>query len=108
MFPCDIKAKDGSSSLPKLDPEFIVVGAADTEPEAFPLMATGSPRQVSRSQFKAHALELFRQLEASGEPLAVTEHGRPIEEVRPLDEPFVPVGEDDREALTRSCSTPML
>ena len=35
------------------------------------------PRRVSKSQFKAHALELFRQIEASGEPLVITDHGRP-------------------------------
>ena len=43
----------------------------------------GSPRQVSKSRFKAQALELFRQVEASGEPLVVTDHGRPPLEVRP-------------------------
>ncbi|MFM9104005.1 MAG: type II toxin-antitoxin system Phd/YefM family antitoxin [Cyanobium sp.] len=80
----------------------------------------GSPRQVSKSHFKAHALELFRQVEASGQPLVVTDHGRPSVEVRPyrpaepsaadpldalrgsvllFDEPFEPVGENDWEAL---------
>jgi antitoxin (DNA-binding transcriptional repressor) of toxin-antitoxin stability system len=78
------------------------------------------PRRVSKSQFKAHALELFRQIEASGESLVVTDHGRPALEVRPYrpidsggadplsalrgsvlhyDEPFDPVAEDDWEAL---------
>jgi antitoxin (DNA-binding transcriptional repressor) of toxin-antitoxin stability system len=38
---------------------------------------------VSKSQFKAKALELFRQVEASGEPLVVTDHGQPRLEVRP-------------------------
>ena len=68
-----------------------------------PSMATGSPRQM----------------EASGEPLVVSDHGRPTVEVRPyrpsvhavaesfellrgsvlrFDEPFAPVGEDDWEA----------
>ncbi|MFM7287731.1 MAG: type II toxin-antitoxin system Phd/YefM family antitoxin [Cyanobium sp.] len=82
--------------------------------------SSGSPRQASKSHFKAHALELFRQVEASGEPLVVTDHGRPSIEVRhyrppgyadadPLellrgsvlrfDEPFEPVGENDWEAL---------
>jgi antitoxin (DNA-binding transcriptional repressor) of toxin-antitoxin stability system len=79
----------------------------------------GSPRQVSKSRFKAQALELFRQVEASGEPLVVTDHGRPTLEVRPyrparpdadplaelrgsvqrFDDPFAPVGENDWEAL---------
>ena len=72
---------------------------------------------VSKSQFKAKALEYFRQVEASGEPLVVTDHGVPALEVRryhdtsrvPLDilrgsvlryeRPTDPVGEDDWEAL---------
>ncbi|MCX5950562.1 MAG: type II toxin-antitoxin system Phd/YefM family antitoxin [Cyanobacteria bacterium] len=68
---------------------------------------------------KAQALELFRQGEASGEPLVVTDHGRPTLEVRPyrpawpdadplqqlrgsvlrFDDPLAPVGENDWEAL---------
>jgi antitoxin (DNA-binding transcriptional repressor) of toxin-antitoxin stability system len=78
------------------------------------------PRRVSKSQFKAHALELFRQVEASGESLVVTDHGRPTLEVRPyrpvgstpadplemlrgsvlhFHEPLEPVAEGDWEAL---------
>jgi antitoxin (DNA-binding transcriptional repressor) of toxin-antitoxin stability system len=79
----------------------------------------GSPQQVSKSRFKAQALELFRQVEASGEPLVITDHGKPTLEVRPyrpvrpdanpleelrgsvlrFDDPFAPVGENDWEAL---------
>jgi len=73
--------------------------------------------QVSKSQFKARALEFFRQVEASGEPLIVTDNGRPAVEVRryrgdnrtPLetlrgsvvafDDPTDPVAEDDWAAL---------
>lgn len=73
--------------------------------------------QVSKSQFKAKALEFFRQVEASGEVVVVTDHGQPKLEVRrykpvtrnPLDilrgsvlrydDPLVPVAEDDWEAL---------
>jgi antitoxin (DNA-binding transcriptional repressor) of toxin-antitoxin stability system len=82
-------------------------------------MPPGALRQVSKSRFKAQALELFRQVEASGEPLVVTDHGRPTLEVRPyrpaqpaadpleelrgsvlrFDDPFAPVGENDWEAL---------
>ena len=72
-------------------------------------------RQVSKSQFKAKALALFRQVEASGEPVIVTDHGQPTLEVRryqpstraPLERlrgsvlryenPTQPVGEDDRD-----------
>ncbi|ANB73319.1 type II toxin-antitoxin system Phd/YefM family antitoxin [Paraburkholderia phytofirmans] len=71
---------------------------------------------VSKSEFKAKALELFRQVEASGESLIVTDHGKPALEVRPYrgverspldvlrgsvvryDNPTTPVGEDDWEA----------
>jgi len=47
------------------------------------LPGPSQPRRVSKSQFKAHALELFRAIEASGESLVVTDHGRPALEVRP-------------------------
>lgn len=74
--------------------------------------------QVSKSHFKAKALELFRQVEASGEPVIVTDKGRPTIEVRrykadkrsplerlrgsviELNDPFEPVGEEDWEALS--------
>lgn len=73
--------------------------------------------QVSKSQFKAKALEFFRQIEASGEPVVVTDHGEPKLEVRryqpakrdPLallrgsvlryDDPMAPVGEEDWDAV---------
>jgi antitoxin (DNA-binding transcriptional repressor) of toxin-antitoxin stability system len=73
---------------------------------------------VSKSRFKAKALEYFRQVEASGEPIVITDQGRPALEVRPLpktaptdprtalrgsvlryDEPLEPVGVEDWEAL---------
>lgn len=70
---------------------------------------------VSKSVFKAKALEIFRQVEATGEPVVVTDHGKPSLEVRryqsrgrhPLDvlrgsvlrfeRPTDPVGEGDWE-----------
>ena len=72
--------------------------------------------KVSKSEFKAKALEYFRQIEASGRSLIVTDHGKPVLEVRayrsvardPLevlrgsvvryDEPTAPVGEHDWES----------
>lgn len=39
-------------------------------------------KQVSKSQFKAKALELFRQIESSGSAVIVTDHGTPTIEVR--------------------------
>jgi len=74
--------------------------------------------EVSKSQFKAKALEILRRVEATGEPVLVTDHGKPTIEVRrhrslarsPLDllrgsvveylDPTEPVGEQDWEALT--------
>lgn len=38
--------------------------------------------EVSKSQFKAKALEYFRQVEASGESVVITDHGQPKLEVR--------------------------
>jgi predicted nicotinamide N-methyase len=79
--------------------------------------------QISKSEFKAKALELFRSIEISGEPLVVTDHGRPKLEVRRYEAPEIkkrtteevlaelgravlffdnstdPVGEDDWDAL---------
>ncbi|MCX7302870.1 MAG: type II toxin-antitoxin system Phd/YefM family antitoxin [Hyphomicrobiales bacterium] len=72
---------------------------------------------ISKSKFKAKALEYFRKIEASGEPIIITEHGKPKLEIRRLpqqhanprdklkgsvlryDDPFEPVGVDDWEAL---------
>lgn len=68
---------------------------------------------VSKSEFKARALELFRHIESSGNSLIVTDHGKPVLEVRPYqaaarsslqilsesvvryDQPTQPVGEGD-------------
>ncbi|NTZ84130.1 type II toxin-antitoxin system Phd/YefM family antitoxin [Burkholderia metallica] len=71
---------------------------------------------VSKSEFKARALEYFRLVEASGESLIVTDHGKPTLEIRPYrapeaqpldilrgsvsryDNPIDPIAEDDWEA----------
>ena len=75
-----------------------------------------SALEISKSRFKAKALELFRKIEAGGEPVIVTDNGQPKLEIRPytpgtrdpLDvlrgsvlrygEPTAPVAEDDWEA----------
>jgi len=72
--------------------------------------------QVSKSEFKAKALEFFRKIEASGESVIVTDHGKPALEVRPFrgikrdpldvlrgsvvryDSPTDPVADDEWEA----------
>ena len=43
-------------------------------------------KKVSKSVFKARALEFCREVEASGESLILTDHGRPVLEVRPYEE----------------------
>jgi prevent-host-death family protein len=73
--------------------------------------------EISKSEFKAKALEYFRQVESSGQSVIVTDHGKPTLEIRPyrdserkpLDilrgsvvrylDPTEPVGSADWEAL---------
>lgn len=43
--------------------------------------------QVSKSEFKARALEFFRQVQTSGLSVIVTDHGNPAIEVRPYHPP---------------------
>jgi prevent-host-death family protein len=47
---------------------------------------------VSKSKFKARALELFRQVERTGQPLVITDRGVPVLQL-------VPYREDPRQAL---------
>ncbi|WP_341677250.1 hypothetical protein [Niveibacterium sp. SC-1] len=70
---------------------------------------------VSKSRFKAKAMKFFRQVEISGEPVVITDQGRPKLEVRlyrnemhnPLDVlrgsvlrfDNVPVGDEQWEVL---------
>lgn len=75
--------------------------------------------EISKSKFKAHALEIFRQVEASDGEVIITDHGRPSLIIRkysapearsPLadladsvlryDAPFDPVDEESWEALS--------
>ena len=71
---------------------------------------------VSKSRFKAQALELFRQVERSGKPLVITDRGVPVLTLAPYREepnaalmmlresvvkyvaPTRPVGAEDWEA----------
>ncbi len=73
--------------------------------------------EISKSRFKAHALEIFRHVEMTGEPVIVTDHGTPslivrkyqvqITNVRDMlkgsilryDSPLEPVGVEDWEGL---------
>ncbi|KNH09311.1 hypothetical protein BRCH_04325c [Candidatus Burkholderia brachyanthoides] len=74
-------------------------------------------KRVSKSEFKAKALEYFWLVESTGESMIVTDHGKPVLEVRryeksslmPLEElrgsvlhyedPLEPVGLEDWKTL---------
>lgn len=71
---------------------------------------------VSKSRFKAQALELFRQVERSGKPIIITDRGKPVLRLVPYREdpesavrmlrqtvvkyraPSKPVGDDEWES----------
>lgn len=40
--------------------------------------------QISKSEFKAHALEVLRDIEQSGQPRIITDRGKPTLEIRKL------------------------
>jgi antitoxin (DNA-binding transcriptional repressor) of toxin-antitoxin stability system len=40
--------------------------------------------KISKSKLKAHMLEIFRELEASGKELIVTDHDRPVLRITPI------------------------
>ncbi len=72
---------------------------------------------VSKSKFKPHALEYFRQVEETGEEIIVTNHGQPVIKIVPYreepdaalkslrksvlkyDRPFAPVAVNEWDAL---------
>ena len=72
---------------------------------------------VSKSKFKARALQFFREVEQFGEELIITDHGNPVLKIIPyrdnskdalkhlrgsvleFQDPLEPVGEEDWEAL---------
>ena len=72
-------------------------------------------QQISKTEFKAHALEVFRDIEKSGESRIITDRGKPTLEIRKLrvnkktplellkgtvlkyDNPTAPVADDDWE-----------
>lgn len=41
-------------------------------------------KTVSKSKLKAKALEYFREVEESGEPLVITDRGKPVLEIVPF------------------------
>jgi prevent-host-death family protein len=75
-----------------------------------------SPKTVSKSHLKAHALEYFRDVERTGREIVITDRGRPVLKLVPYrsedelpsslrdtvlryDDPTLPVAEEDWEAL---------
>ena len=49
---------------------------------------------ISKSKFKARALEYFREVERTGRPLIVTDHGRPVLKIVPYrEDPAAVLGE---------------
>jgi prevent-host-death family protein len=75
------------------------------------------PMQISKSQFKPKSLEYFRQVQETGEPIIITDHGKPVLKIVPYiaspddvlqalrgsvtkyEDPLEPVGLEDWEAL---------
>ncbi len=75
------------------------------------------PTHMSKSQFKPKSLEYFRQVQETGEPIIITDHGKPVLKIVPYtpspddllkalrgsvvkyDDPLEPVGTDDWEVL---------
>ena len=73
--------------------------------------------QISKASFKARALEIFRRVQETGEPVLITDRGRPVLRLEPYygeddavlaslrgsvmryDQPTEPVGQEDWEAL---------
>ena len=45
-------------------------------------MVTLMKSEISKSRFKARALEFFREIEATGTSVIITDHGKPALEVR--------------------------
>lgn len=39
--------------------------------------------QLSKSQFKPKSLEYFRQIQETGEPIIITDHGKPVLKIIP-------------------------
>jgi antitoxin (DNA-binding transcriptional repressor) of toxin-antitoxin stability system len=49
---------------------------------------------ISKGRLKAKMLEYFREVERTGEPLVVTDHGRAVLEVRPMAEKKIVTAQD--------------
>ena len=56
---------------------------------------------VSKSKFKPHALEYFRQVEETGEEIVITSHGQPVLKVVPYIENSMAVLESLRNTVMK-------
>jgi antitoxin (DNA-binding transcriptional repressor) of toxin-antitoxin stability system len=39
---------------------------------------------ISKSKLKARMLQIFREIEQSGQPITVTDHGQPVLKIQPI------------------------
>ena len=80
------------------------------------------PETVSKSRFKSQALKYFRQVQKNGQKLIITDHGKPILKISPVqhkpqtvleelrnsvlryDDPLEPVAQDDWDGKIQACS----
>jgi prevent-host-death family protein len=62
-------------------------------------MVFGMSKHVSITAFKARVLEFLDEVEKTGESLIVTDHGRPVAEVRPV----ASKPEKDPREILRNC-----
>ena len=56
---------------------------------------------VSKSRFKAKALEYFRQVEQNRRPLIITDHGKPVLQISPFEAKPQAVLEELRNSVLR-------
>ncbi len=60
-----------------------------------------SDERISKSKFKARALEYFREIERTGRALVVTDHGRPVLKIVPYREDPAAAFDELRETVVR-------
>lgn len=58
-------------------------------------------RSVSKSKFKPRSLEYFREIEATGEPLIITDRGQPVLKIVPFSNDFGKVMEKLRNVIIK-------
>lgn len=56
---------------------------------------------VSKSRFKAKALEYFRKIEQNGQAVIITDHGKPVLKIAPFEEKTQTVLQELRNSVLR-------